>query len=252
MKRVFLTILASVVTSLSFCQSQKSFILSYQDKKGFFAVSAGGSLPLGRFASCSVTDSKAGMAGQGLAVNAAIGYRIVGPVGLMVRGEQHQNALQTHELIDAASRANSTVWTAKADNWSITTLMAGPYISIPMERFSLDARLLVGQAMTRLPETAMSAKFGDVNMLVKTTGSPNAAVALGGGVSLRYRLGRCLSLHLSGDYTHSQFTFDAVTSKSLSSYGTLQTSRFNCQRVMSVVSASAGLMVLFGNHYRPF
>ena len=187
MKKLCLTVLAAGMTTVSFCQ--KTFILSHQDKKGFFAVSAGASLPVGHFSNCSPVDNQAGMAGQGLAVNISAGYRFAGPVGLMVRGEQHRNALHTDALLATVYRSENDVWTAKADNWSVTTVMAGPYVSIPMCRFSLDARLLAGRAQATLPSTSIAGNFGNVDMSLKTTGSESTATAYAGGITIRYRLG---------------------------------------------------------------
>lgn len=250
MKRIVLTILAIGMTTLAF--SQKTFILSRQEKKGFLSLSAGGSMPVGRFASCSPIDEKAGLAGDGMAVSVSAGYRFVGPIGLMIRGEQHRNAVQTHALIDALYRSESDVWTAQADQWSITTVMGGPYISLPFGRVSLDARLLAGRATAVLPGTSMAGNFGNVDVAVKTTGSQSTATALGGGLSLRYRLGRSLSLHLNTDYTRSQLKFDNLTSTAWSSNGRSESSLYSSGRVIDVVSLSGGVAILFGNSHRPF
>jgi hypothetical protein len=238
------------MTTLAF--SQKTFILSHQEKKGFLALSAGGSMPMGRFASCSPIDGKAGMASDGIALSISAGYRFVGPIGLMIRGEQHRNSVQTHALIDALYRSESDVWTAQAGQWSITTVMGGPYISLPMGRFSFDARLLAGQATAVLPSTTMAGNFGNVDMAVKTTGSQSTATALGGGLSLRYRLGRSLSVHLNTDYTRSQLMFDNLTSTAWSSNGRSESSLYSSGRVIDVVSLSGGVTILFGNSHRPF
>ncbi|GAB2604207.1 outer membrane beta-barrel protein [Spirosoma areae] len=251
MKKLFITVLAAGITTAAFCQ--KTFILSHQDKKGFFAVSAGASLPVGRFGSCSPVDDQACMAGQGLAVNVSVGYRIAGPVGLMVRGEQHRNSVNTNAMLNSLYRNDTDVWTAKADNWSIMTVMAGPYISIPVGgRFSVDARLLAGRALAVLPNTAMSGNFGRTEMSVKTTGSQSTALALGGGLSLRYRLGRSISLHLNSDYSRADFTFNNLTSTAVSADNRSESSKYSSNRVVDVVSVSAGVAVLFGNRYRPF
>jgi hypothetical protein len=250
MKKLFITVLAAGMTTAAFCQ--KTFILSHQDKKGFFAVSAGASLPVGRFASCAPNDDQACMAGQGIAFNISTGYRIAGPVGLMIRGEQHRNTVNTSAMLDALYRNNTDVWTAKADNWSILSVMAGPYVSIPMGRFSVDGRLLAGRALAVLPNTSMAGNFGTTEMSVKTTGSQSTALSLGGGLSLRYRLGRSTALNLNADYSRANFTFTNLTSTATNGALRSESSVYSSNRVVSVVSVSAGITVLFGNNYRPF
>jgi hypothetical protein len=250
MKKLFVTVLAAGMTTASYCQ--KTFILSHQDKKGFFAISAGASLPIGRFASCSPVDEQAGMADRGISMSLSAGYRFVGPVGVMVRAEQHRNAVQTQGMLANLYRNETDVWTARADNWSVTTFMGGPYVSIPFGRFMVDARVLAGQATAVLPNTAMNGNFGREEMSVKTTGAQSTATAFGGGLSVRYRLGRSFSLHVNGDYTRSQFRFDNLTSTAWSSNGRSESSNFSSDRIVSMVSVSAGISVLFGNGNRPF
>ena len=250
MKKLFITVLAAGMTTTAFCQ--KTFILSHQDKKGFFAASAGASLPVGRFASCSSTDNQACMAGQGLAFNISAGYRVAGPVGLMIQGEQHRNSVNTSAMLNALYRNNTDVWTAKADNWSVMSVMGGPYISVPLGRFSVDARLLAGRALAVLPNTAMSGNFGTTEMSVKTTGSQSTALSLGGGLSLRYRLGRSTSMHLNADYSRAVFMFESRSSIATNGGVRSESLNYRSNRIVSMVSVSAGIAVLFGNNYRPF
>ena len=251
MKKLFVTVLAAGMTTVAFCQ--KTFILSHQEKKGFFSVSAGASLPVGKFASCSSTDDQACMAGQGFAFNLAAGYKIAGPVGVMIRGEQHRNSVNTVAMIDALYRSSTDSWTAKADNWSIMTVMAGPYVSIPVSgRLSVDARLLAGRALAVLPNTSMAGTFGHTEVSMKTTGSQSTAMAYGGGLSLRYRLGRSTAVNLNADYSRADFTFNDLTSTTKSSNSVSGSSNYSSDRTIGVVSVSAGVVVLFGTRYRPF
>ena len=250
MKKLLLTVLAAGMTTVAFCQ--KTFILSHQDKKGFFSVAAGTSLPIGRYASCEPADGQACMAGQGLAFNVSAGYRIAGPVGLMIRGEQHRNTVNTSAMLSALYRNESDVWTAKADNWSVLSVMAGPYISIPMGLFSIDGRLLAGRALAVLPNTAMAGNFGTTEMSVKTTGSQSTALSLGAGVTLRYRLGRSTALNLNADYSRADFTFNNLTSTATNGAVRSESLVYSSHRVISVVSVSAGVTLLFGNGFRPF
>ncbi len=250
MRTYLLTTLAAGLSTVSV--AQKAFILSHQDKKGFVDASAGVSVPIGHFASCSPLDEQASMAGRGLAFNVSAGYRLMGRVGLMVRGEHLRNGVQTNSLINALYRNDTDQWTANAGNWAVTTLMAGPYVTIPLSRFSVDARLLGGRMMATLPGTAMAGNFGDVRIVVHTSGAESQAMAYGGGVTLRYRLGRSLSLHLNGDYTQSSLKFDNLSSVVQSNDDIPQRATFSSTRIVSVVSLSAGVSVLFGNRLRPF
>lgn len=250
MKKLFITLLAAGITTTAFCQ--KTFILTHQSKKGFLAFSAGASLPVGEFANCSPSTSQACMAGSGVAFNVAAGYHIAGPIGLMIRGEQHRNTVNTGAMLDALYRNDSDVWTAKADNWSIMTVMVGPYVSIPLGRFSVDGRVLAGRALAVLPNTSMAGNFGRTEMSVKTTGSQSTAMVYGGGASLNYRLGRATSLHINADYSQADFTFNNLTSTAVSTNGRSESLTYSSNQTIGVVSVSAGIAILFGNRYRPF
>lgn len=251
MKTLILTLLTAGLTTVSF--GQKAFILSYQNKKGFLALSAGGSAPVGHFASRSSVDKRAGMADWGTAYNVSAGYRLAGQVGLMVRGERHQNPLQPGALVNAFYPNNTDSWTASAGNWTVTTLMGGPYVTFPMNRFSLDTRLLAGRAVAVLPATSLTGTFVEKRMMVQTTGAQSQAWAYGGGVTLRYRLSRSFALHVNGDYTQSAMRFDNLSSDVRSgSDDTSQRTTFSSDRLISTVSASAGISILFGNSLRPF
>ncbi|GAB3994472.1 hypothetical protein GCM10028807_32390 [Spirosoma daeguense] len=250
MKKLFVTVLAAGMTTVAFCQ--KTFILSHQDKKGFFAVSAGASLPVGKYASCSPVDAQACMATQGISFNVSAGYRLIGSVGLMVRGEQHRNSVDTKAMLNSLYRNETDIWTAKADNWTITSVMAGPYITVPLGRFSVDARLLAGRAQATLPNTSMAGNFGTIEMSLKTTGSQSMATAFGGGATLRYRLGRNTSAHINADYTRADFLFHGLTSTATNGHQKSTSLPYSSTRVVDVVSVSAGVALLFGNRYRPF
>jgi hypothetical protein len=89
-------------------------------------------------------------------------------------------------------------------------------------------------------------------MVVKTTGSQSTALALGGGLAMRYRLGRSVALNLNADYSRADFTFNNLTSTATNGSIRSESSVFSSNRVVSIVSVSAGVTVLFGDKYRPF
>ncbi len=251
MRNLFIILLIINLSTAAF--AQRSFILAHQTKNGFLAVSGGGSLPVGRFASVSPVDKQAGFTSPGISVNVSAGYKVAGPVGLMVRAEQHRNALNTDAMLKDLYRTEADVWAASPAEAITTTFMAGPYITFPMGRLSVDARLLAGQARATLPNTFMHGNFGTTETTVENTGGQSTALALGGGLALRYRLGRSISLQLTGDYSRAELPFANLTTKVWSSNtGRSQTSQFDGGRVLEVVSGSVGVVFLFGDSNRPF
>lgn len=250
MKHLALLVLTAGLTTPSF--GQKGFILFHQEKRGFATLSAGTSVPVGHFAGHSPVNERAGMAGRGVAFSGSAGYRLLGRVGLVIRGEHHRNPMHTDGLIHTLYRNETDSWTAEAGNWTVTTLLGGPYVTLPLNRFSLDARILVGRATATLPGTSLAGNFGEEQIAIYTTGARSQAWAYAGGLTLQYRLSRSFALHVNGDYTRSAMTFDNLTSEVQSNGNRSQRVTFSRDHPISVVSGSAGVSVLLGGNRRPF
>lgn len=252
MKKSLLLLFVLCVTISA--EAQREFILSRQDKKGFVNLSAGLSIPVAQFASSSANNPQACLASPGASLNLSAGYRLLGNWGLMAKGEQLKNFYNTKALLASATqgRGENDIWTAQADNWVINTIMAGPYVSLPYRRFALDARLLAGLVQATLPGTSMEGSYGYNHYAIQTIGATSKGMALGGGVTVRYRLGTNLSLTLAGDLTRSQLMFHNLQSMASSSAGRAESLAYSSERIISAVSVSAGISFLFGDSFRPY
>ncbi|RIV27067.1 hypothetical protein DYU11_01760 [Fibrisoma montanum] len=251
MKRIFLTALAAGLATVSF--AQRAFILAHQPKKGFITLAAGTSLPVGDFGCQTVSDPRAGMAIQGVAANVAVGYQFLGPVGLTARFEHHSNALKASSLLNALVMNEGDQWSAKAGNWAVSTLMGGPYVHIPFNGLlSLDARVMAGRASATCPSTSLEGTVDQTPMWVKTTGGSSTATSFGGGVTLRYRVGRSVSFNVNSDYTRANFRFDNLTSTAQTGNGRAQSGFYSSDQLISSVTLTAGVSILFANRQRPF
>ncbi|OIN58980.1 hypothetical protein [Arsenicibacter rosenii] len=232
--------------------AQKAFILNHQSKNGFLNVNGGVSLPTGNFSSKSSQNDLAGMALKGFTSNASAGYRVVGPVGLMVRYERTRNQMDASGMLDLVYKADGTSWSAKAGQWSLSTVMAGPYVSIPVRLFTIDVRALAGQLTATCPATSMEGSFADIPIAVRTNSALSKATAYGTGLTVRYRLGTSFALQVNTDYSHSKVTFSEMTTSSSSGFDREQTATYSSMKPISFVSISAGLTFLFGNRNRVF
>lgn len=249
----FRLILASLLLLSGVASAQKNFILDRQPKRGFVAVSAGLSQPMGRFARVDGTDEQAGMAGRGFSFNGSAGYLLVGPVGLTVRAEHTKNALQTAGLLNSFYQQEGDTWTATADDWTVTTVMAGPYITLPLGRFSLDVRAMAGRTAVVCPATSLLGQSGGVEFSVRSEPCRGQAMAYGAGLTARYRLGLNTALHLTTDYTNSTVALETTTtSQSDTGFYRDQSATYTVQKPISLVSVSAGISILFGNRNRVF
>jgi hypothetical protein len=130
--------------------------------------------------------------------------------------------------------------------------MAGPYVSLPYRRLALDVRLLAGLVHAELPGTNVEGNYGNNHYAMQTVGATSRGLALGGGVTVRYRLARDLSLTLAGDLTRSQLVFHDLKSMASSNAGRSESVTYTSKRIISAVSVSAGISFLFGNSFRPY
>lgn len=250
MKRIYLT--AFLLAGSLFSYAQKGFILQHQPKNGFVTVGGGVSLPLSKFAECSSRDEQAGLARQGTMASVSAGYRIVGPVGLMVRGELFRNRVHAEALLDGLYRAQGDSWTANSGYWAVTSITAGPYVNIPLGRWTMQFRATAGRATAICPSTSLRGRFLDIPMSIETAEARSVARSYNGGITLRYRLGRSTAMQLNTDYSRADFTFQDMKTATNNGVGQGQTNLMTSFKPISVVNISVGLTVLFGNRQRVF
>lgn len=250
MKRIILLGVAILFGSQLY--AQKAFILERQGKNGFINISGGLNLPVGNFGSQSYENDLSGMAKQGYTTSASAGYRLIGPVGVMARYEHTRNQMQTTGMLDVLYRVDGDSWTANAGQWSISTLAAGPYVSIPIGLLTVDVRGLAGQMTATCPATSMEGNYANIPLSVRTSSSQSKATLYGTGLTVRYRLSTSFAVQINSDYSHANVKFNDMTTSSTTGFNREQTATYTSQKPISFISVSAGLTFLFGNRNRVF
>ncbi|MBC8155352.1 MAG: hypothetical protein H7Z72_20885 [Bacteroidetes bacterium] len=247
-----LSIVLALVSFVPVAQAQKSFILRHQPKLGFISVSGGTSLPTGDFGCRRAPDQASGLAESGRVLNLAAGYRVVGAVGLMGRYQQQINRMDASALLALPQSQPAGARVATAGQWTVTTALFGPYISLLTGRFSVDLRALAGPATAVCPANTIEGWLtDDTPMLIKTSQGKAGSTAYSGGVTLSYRLGRSLAAQVSSDYLSTTVNFTDMTT-TIQEGNRTQTALVGGQKTISVLNVSTGLTFLFGNRYRPF
>lgn len=219
MKRLIFILLVVGNAAISF--GQKTFILSLQDKKGFAAAGSGVSAPMGAF----MTGSQMVRLSPGWMQTVSVGYRLLGPVGLTTQFSYSQHT--------------ETPSQTPANPFTIQTVLVGPYVSLPVNRFSVDVRLLIGQAALR-HQSATQQPLSD------------KAVAYGGGFGVRYRLSAAWSVHMASDYTQLYIRANDTPPANLTNSLTAGEVPGGMFQSVGNVGVSAGIAFLFANAYRPF
>ncbi|MBO0929765.1 hypothetical protein [Fibrella aquatilis] len=236
--------------------AQKAFIFNSQQKNGFVSVSLGTSQPLGNFGNRTTDAEENGLALRGQTWSVMAGYRLAGPLGLMGRYEETQNGYDAAAMVNAYIKSpgdnlQASTPAGKSGRWQSRSLMAGPFITIPLGRFALDLRALAGQAWATCPETCVQGKINQTETLIRTDNREAKALASGAGMSLRFRVSPTVAVHVNGDYSSARFTFANVPLESR--YGNLtQQLTYNSQKTLTTATLSAGLTIQFRARNRVF
>ena len=181
MNRFALLSLLLLVSSVSL--AQKAFIFNTLQKNGFVSVSAGLSQPLGDFGK-KTGESRSGMALRGQSMQVSAGYRMAGPLGLMVRYEQTTHGIDPSAMLNQYSQSpgdhlSVTAAAGRAGQWQTRSILAGPYMTIPFGRMAIDLRGLAGQVWAICPETAIRGKLNQTETIIRADNQEAKAIMNG-------------------------------------------------------------------------
>lgn len=254
--RLLVTLLA---LSCSVSWAQKAFIYNSLQKNGFVSVSIGSSLPVGDFGRLSVypeTANKSGLAVAGRVWSVSAGYRLAGPLGLMARYNAVQNGVQPDALANlypqlAVETVRAVTPGGHEGQWQSRSLLLGPFLTVPLGRFTLDIRALGGQAWAICPETCVLGTVNAVETVIRSDNQTSTAIIGGLGLSLRYRLTPIFALHTSADYNSASFRFNDIPLETRTG-DVIQTSSYTTQRTLRMVNLSAGLTLQFRSKNQVF
>lgn len=168
------------VSSISFAQSSK-FLAS---------LSVGTAIPVGKYGSRDASDSSAGWALPGPALNVSFGYHIAKQSGVMVLVSvqaNKQDAEIFNKRIKEKNGPNTEVNTTTY-SWNIGKFMAGSFFNVPLSKSEdvlLKTALLAGAVKSYFPGHSYT---GSTNQ----TGSPQDAIYFSGtfrGMELPWTFG---------------------------------------------------------------
>ena len=228
--------------------AQKAFIFNTLQKNGFISLSAGISQPMGTFGKLT-GEQTSGMAIRGQSMSVSGGYRLAGPLGLMARYEQTANgidpsAMSGQYIQSAGDQLSVTAADGRAGQWQTRSIMAGPYVTIPIGRVSLDVRAMAGQIWATCPETYVQGRVNRQTTMIRTDNQESKAISAGIGLTARYRLTPAIALHINGDYASAAFTFADVPVETRMGSVSHQ-STFTSQKSLSIATLSVGLTIQF-------
>jgi hypothetical protein len=186
MKKILLSAIALFICGSSFAQ-----IIG--EKRHYFGFNVGAALPQGNFASTDYKNEKAGLAQTGLNLNLEGAGYFLPFVGIAGTVGAFTNSIN-------ADNYNSSTGTATVNKWLNGYLMAGPIVTLPLGKFSIDGKVLFGAVGTKTPNIKVNYTDGSSDLY-----DEKFVVNFGYnvGASVRYNLISKLALKLNCDYISS-------------------------------------------------
>jgi hypothetical protein len=206
------------------------------------------SQPMGAFAKRTAEESS-GMALRGQSMSISGGYRMAGPLGLMARYEQTYNGIDPSAMLEEYIQSPGdelavSAAAGRAGQWQTRSLMAGPYVTIPIGRVSVDLRAMAGQIWATCPETCVEGKINRISTMIRTDNQEAKAISAGIGFTARYRVTPSVAVHVNGDYSSAAFNFNDVPIEAHLG-NNIQRITFDSQKKLSLATISVGLTIQF-------
>ncbi len=158
--------------------------------RNFVSVGIGVALPESSFGS-SYDDLLSGYAKNGFQLSFDGAYVVERNVGFSGTFTLYTNGIKKIDYErNLMNRLPSDVTDGvlKTGRWMNVLLAAGPYIALPEDKVTLDLRLLVGLAVTRMPQITMNGLYGEESILYIREKALGASPALIIGVGVSYPL----------------------------------------------------------------
>lgn len=243
MKRIALLFVLILAVLPAF--SQRNFILSHVDRRGYLNLSAGASMPVGSLSAADPEAHSDLKALNGSSMQISAGYRLGRLFGVMASMTNCLNDANTNPMVENVSKSQfGTNWRAKGGTWNCSHLLAGPTISVASGLFMFDGRLAAGYSWVQRPSTELKGNFYQMPIVMETYVERSRSFMVGIGTSVRYKIGRNFALALHADYLSTRAKFDNV--KSSISLGGDQATDFAPEtHPIGILSLNGGLSLLF-------
>ena len=188
--------------------------ITFGQDKGYIAISAGPSFPMGDFASTDSDNEGAGLAKTGSFFDLSFVQKFGTNLGmtLLLRGQY--NAIDHEPIMDGLIQEEPLVsWEVESEGWSLGTLMGGVYGSFPLspDKVSFETRVMAGIVSANSPEILITGTDAFSSAWVKQEHGSGTAFGYLVGVGFKFNLGQRLALLINFDYLATEPEFEDVT-----------------------------------------
>ena len=180
-------------------------------QRSYLGLSFGASLPSEEFAKKSLAED-GGYALPGFVIEFSGAYVFdyyFGIAGTFTFSSNPPDRDQLQQdLIDAITEVPPEVEdvTFNQGAWMYSNLMAGPFLTIPIDFMSLDFRAVAGLSILLSPPWELTVQTPGETYFTKRSGS-TASFAYMLGTGIRFHINSNYAIRVSGDYFHSKPTF---------------------------------------------
>jgi hypothetical protein len=233
--RTLFTVLILSLASITFAQESRFSI----------SASIGPSISLRKLAARITNERRAQLAGNGLALQGGMSYRLNRRWGITARANYDDNETRTEAIRDIITADyNLTDVTAEANNWAAASVLIGPSLGWEWGRVGIEGRLMGGYAYVRSPQFKITGKLGGAEAIVETQSRTAGGIAAGAGGTMSIGLLQWLSLVFNVDAVYSTAEFKDIPTKL--TFGGRDAQLFQTEKQsVGVLNVTAGLRLSF-------
>ncbi|MGP8214658.1 MAG: hypothetical protein ACLQQ4_03760 [Bacteroidia bacterium] len=232
-------------------QEEKSDDNGVTQPSGYIGLSIGVAQPVGTFANANGTGYN-GYALSGFNFNISLGLPIEhSNFGIAVQYSNCDNQFDINNYVNNVAIANQQYnfsGPIASEDYSTSFIMAGLFATLPVQRLSIDFKLMGGIALCYLPEITYNASaetydptLGGYDTYTWDVASSNStSFAFGIGADLRYKFRRA-SLMLGVDYLMADPMISTQQTFTDNGYNSISATRIGGGDPISVVNAYIGI-----------
>ncbi len=188
---------------------------SFAQNKGYLALSAGPSIPIGEFASKDPNNTKAGCATTGVSLNLSFAYKLGKKLGLAALLRSQSNSFDNEAFENELETQTGASWTIDSKPYTTRGFMLGGYGAFPIsETVSFNTRALFGFLSTNSYELTSSIdnSGGAAWFKISSVSATSFAYLLGGGFKFDVSENVCMLINIDYLQTKPEFRNIQITS----------------------------------------
>ncbi|MDP4267350.1 MAG: hypothetical protein Q8880_07945 [Bacteroidota bacterium] len=177
------------------------------NKNNSIGISVGECLSTGDFAIDNVYSEKAGLAGNGLSINAIYKHYYPSNLGIAIKGYFNFNEFKSEKLCEMLSSALNYSFISSEGKYSSYGLLIGPMLKVPIDKLSLNFHVLFGFGGLTEPEITFTVLSGNNFGWLKMSEINSNAFVFNPGGGLLYTVNDNWDIFAYIDYLEGSFEF---------------------------------------------